>query len=388
MAEVTDKFKILVISSEADLDLVKFDLQLFAAEDEGRTEDPTEKRIREAREKGQVAKSEELPQNAVMIVGVLTVFFMGGWIYDKVARITVYYLDNFGSFTLTEKTMYIEGARVLETLAAVLLPIFLMTIIAALISNIMQVGFQISTHPLNFDLSKIKFNPAEMIKKTLLSKRVGFNLFKSIIKIVIIGLCSYLIILNEFDTVLSTPDISIAASLKDVLFIAFKILIWSLVLLIVMAIPDYLFQKREFIESIKMSKQDIKQEMKETVGDPHVKARLKEMQRQILTRSMIKNVPKADVVVTNPTHFAVALKWDREKNNSAPAVVAKGVDYIALKIREIAKGNDVMIIENRPLAQEMYKRLEVGDIIPADLYSAVVELYRILYENGKLKDAM
>nr|HPM34474.1 EscU/YscU/HrcU family type III secretion system export apparatus switch protein [Spirochaetota bacterium] len=205
---------------------------------------------------------------------------------------------------------------------------------------------------------------------------------------VIIGLCSYLIILNEFDTVLSTPDISIAASLKDVLFIAFKILIWSLVLLIVMAIPDYLFQKREFIESIKMSKQDIKQEMKETVGDPHVKARLKEMQRQILTRSMIKNVPKADVVVTNPTHFAVALKWDREKNNSAPAVVAKGVDYIALKIREIAKGNDVMIIENRPLAQEMYKRLEVGDIIPADLYSAVVELYRILYENGKLKDAM
>ena len=388
MAEVRDKFKIFVISSEADLDLVKFDLQLFAAEDEGRTEDPTEKRIREAREKGQVAKSEELPQNAVMIVGVLTVFFMGGWIYDKVARITVYYLDNFGSFSLTEKTMYIEGARVLETLAAVLLPIFLMTIIAALISNIMQVGFQISTHPLSFDLSKIKFNPAEMIKKTLFSKRVGFNLFKSIIKIVIIGLCSYLIILNEFDTVLSTPDISIAASLRDVLFIAFKILIWSLVLLIVMAIPDYLFQKREFIESIKMSKQDIKQEMKETVGDPHVKARLKEMQRQILTRSMIKNVPKADVVVTNPTHFAVALKWDREKNNSAPAVVAKGVDYIALKIREIAKGNDVMIIENRPLAQEMYKRLEVGDIIPADLYSAVVELYRILYENGKLKDAM
>jgi flagellar biosynthetic protein FlhB len=176
--------------------------------------------------------------------------------------------------------------------------------------------------------------------------------------------------------------------LKDVLFIAFKILIWSLVLLIVMAIPDYLFQKREFIESIKMSKQDIKQEMKETVGDPHVKARLKEMQRQILMCSMIKNVSKADVVVTNPTHFAVALKWDREKNNSAPAVVAKGVDYIALKIREIAKGNDVMIIENRPLAQEMYKRLEVGDIIPADLYSAVVELYRILYENGKLKDAM
>ena len=388
MAEMTEKCLFCVIDSAGDLDLVKFDLQLFAAEDEGRTEDPTEKRIREARDKGQVAKSEELPQNAVMIVGVLTVFFMGKWIYEKLAKITVYYLDNFSRFTLTEKTIYIEGARVLETLAAILLPIFAMTVFAAVVTNVMQVGFQVSTHPIKFDITKIKLNPADMIKKTLLSKRVGFNLAKSVVKVVIIGLCSYLIILNDFDTVLSTPDFSIAASMHDVLFIAFKILVWSLVLLMLMAVPDYFFQKKEFIESLKMSKQDIKQEMKETVGDPHVKARLKEMQRQILTRSMIKNVPKADVVVTNPTHFAVALKWDREKNNSAPAVVAKGVDYIALKIREIAKGNDVMIIENRPLAQEMYKRLEVGDIIPPDLYSAVVELYRILYENGKLRDAM
>lgn len=364
-------------------ELPAFDLQLFSAEDEGRTEDPTEKRIREAREKGQVAKSEEFPQAFVVIVGVLTMFFTGSWIYQRLAKLMVHYLDNFGSFSLTPKTLTIEGARMLETMAAILLPVFVMCMIAAVAANIFQVGFQFTLHPIRFDITKINWNPG----KILFSKRVAFNLLKSILKIAIIGLASYLIISSEFDKVLMTPDISIAASMHEILYIAFKIIMWSLVLMVLLAIPDYMFQRSEHMESLKMSKQDIKQEHKEQMGDPHIKARLKEMQRQMISRNMIRQVPKADVIVTNPTHYAVALQWERDKAD-APAVIAKGTDYVALKIREIARENDVMIIENRPLAREMYARLEVGDLIPEDLFRAVAEVYQILYKEGRLRSVI
>ena len=137
---------------------------------------------------------------------------------------------------------------------------------------------------------------------------------------------------------------------QNILYTGFKIIIWSTVLLMVLAVPDYFFQKSEFMESLKMSKQEMKEELKETMGDPHIRARMREMQREIVMKNMIREVPKADVVVTNPTHYAVALRYDRDTMD-APAVIAKGVDSMALKIREIAKENNVELIENRPLAQ-------------------------------------
>jgi flagellar biosynthetic protein FlhB len=160
-----------------------------------------------------------------------------------------------------------------------------------------------------------------------------------------------------------------------VMMAAFKIIIWSAIVLLVFSIPDYFFQKREFMESLKMTKQEIKEELKETIGDPYVRARLREMQRDNLMRAMIsREVPRADVVVTNPTHFAVALRYDRQ-TMPAPTVIARGVDSIALRIREVAKENEIPIVENRPLAQELYKRLDIGDIIPEDLFYAVSMVY-------------
>lgn len=200
------------------------------------------------------------------------------------------------------------------------------------------------------------------MKKIFFSKQIAANLAKSIVKIICIGFIAYMIIQGDFDEILKSPDISIALALKNVLYTGFKIIIWSSVFLMALSVPDYFFQKSEFVESLKMSKQEMKEELKETMGDPHIRARMREMQREIVMKNMIREVPKADVVVTNPTHYAVALQYDRDTMD-APSVIAKGVDSMALKIREVAKENNVELIENRPLARELYNRLEVGDMI-------------------------
>ena len=365
----------------------RFDLQRFAAEDEGRTEEPTEKKLREAREKGQVAKTQELPQAVVVIFGFLIIFFFASWIYDSIAAMTRHYISSFSRFSLTERSMLLELYKVSMESAKILLPLFIGVSIAAFLGDVVQVGFQVSTHPLKFDPSKIKFDPATMMRKVFFSKQVAMNLFKSMFKVIVIGFVAYLIIASDYDEILKTPDVSIAMALRITGTMALKIILWAAAIILILSIPDYIFQKREFIDSLKMTKQELKEEMNETVGDPYIRARLREMQRENVLKNMIREVPKADVVVTNPTHFAVALKYD---NNimDAPMVIAKGVDSMALRIRQVARDNDVMLVENRPLAQELYRRLEVGDVIPEDLFYAVTLIYAELYRKRGVRRAM
>lgn len=370
-----------------DLAYFQFDLQLFAAEDEGRTEEPTEKKLREARERGQVARTQELPQTVVVIFGILVFFFFSTWIYHNFTKMTYYYLGSFSHFHLTERSLLLELFSVVINSSRILLPFFVAVMAAAILGNVVQVGFQVSTHPLKFDWSKMKFDPATIMKKTFFSKQIAMNLFKSIFKVLSIGLIAYLIIKSDYDIILKTPDLSVSLALSSVAIIALKIILWSSVLILILSIPDYIFQKKEFIESLKMTKEEYREELKETTGDPYIKARLREMQREIVTRSMIKEVPKADVVVTNPTHFAVALKYDN-MTMPAPKVVAKGMDSIALRIRAIAIENGVLIVENRPLAQELYYTLDVEDIIPEELFYAVSLVYAEVYKKKKLKPAI
>lgn len=381
------KLKIKNIFLLFDLMNFRLDLQLFAAEDEGRTEEPTEKKLREARERGQVAKTHELPQSIVVIFGFLVIFFLGSWIYHNFARLTTHYLGSFSRAEMTERSILIEFAIITMFFAKTIMPIFVAVFIAAFLGNIVQVGFQASAHPLKFDWSKMKFDPATIFKKTFFSKQIAMNLFKTLFKVVTIGTIAYLIIKSEYDIILKTPDLSIGLAFKSVSLIAFKIILWTSVVLLVLSIPDYIFQKREFIESLKMTKEELKEELKETVGDPYIRARLKEMQREIAMRNMIKEVPKADVVITNPTHFAVALQYDNLLME-APKIIAKGADSMALKIRQIARDNNIMIVENRPLAQELYFTLDVGDIIPGNLFYAVSLVYAELYKRKNLKAAI
>ena len=213
------------------------------------------------------------------------------------------------------------------------------------------------------------------------------NLFKSLFKVAVIASISFVIIRSDFEKILMMPDLSLVVAAQITLIAALKIILWTTLAMLVLSIPDYIFQKREFIESQKMTKQQVKEEWKESMGDPHMKARLKELQREIAMKNMIKEVPKADVVVTNPTHYAVALKYDRDTMD-APELIAKGVDSMAIKIREIARENDIPLIENRPLAREIYGRLDVGDIIPEDLFRAVAFIYKQLYEMKRYRAAI
>jgi len=350
----------------------RFDLQLFAAEDEGRTEDPTAKKLREAREKGQVAKTQELPQALVVIAGCLVLFLFSSWIWDSMTLITKYYLSSFAGKSITERWFRIEMLKIIFECIKILLPVFIAANIGAIIGEASQVGFQFS--PLRFELSRLKFDPATIMRKIFFSKQVAANLIKSIAKMILIGFVAYLIIRSDLDKILRTPDISIGLAVQTVLFTGFKIILWSMALLLLLSIPDYFFQKSEFIESLKMTKYEVKREMKDDEGDPHMRAKLRDMQRRLVMKNMIREVPKADVVVTNPTHYAVALMFDRFIMD-APTVVAKGVDSMALKIIEVAKENDVEVIENKPLARDLYNQLDIGDIIPEDLLHAVLFVY-------------
>ncbi len=366
----------------SDLGGYCFDLQLFAAEDEGRTEEPTEKKLREAREKGQVAKTQELAQSAVILLSFIVIVFLAAWIYDIFARMTKYYMTSFSTFSLTQSSLLREFLRISIESAMVLGPIFAAAVAAAILGNVIQVGFQFSAHPLRFDPSKLKFDPATVMKRVFFSKQIAMNLLKTIIKVVAIGFVAYLVIVNDYDDIVRTPDVSVAAALTIIAITSLKVILFSAVILLALSIPDYFFQKREFIESLKMTKQELKEEWKETVGDPHVRARLREMQREIVMKNMIREVPKADVVITNPTHYAAALRFD-SLTMEAPQLIAKGTDSMALRIREIAKQNDIFMVENRPLAQELCKRLEVGDFIPPDLFYAVSLVYSELYRQGR-----
>ena len=363
------------------------DLQRFAAEDEGRTEEPTEKKIREAREKGQVAKTQELPQALVVIFAFGVIFMLGTWILGSIMAIMKYYLSSFSHMSITEKSLFRDVLFLSWETGKILMPVFAIACVAAVLGNVVQVGWQVSTHPLKLDWSKIRFDPATMFRKIFFSRQVFMNLVKSLFKVGVIGFVAYLIISGDMDKIMALPDMSTVKAFKTVMMISLKIIMWSSILLLVMAIPDYFFQKQEFMESLKMSKQEMKEELKETMGDPYVRARLREMQRDIAMKNMIRELPKADVVITNPTHFAVALKYDRATMD-APTVIAKGVDSMALRIREIARENNVPMIENRPLAQQLHRDVEVGSTIPGELYYAVSLIYAELYKKKQVSKAI
>lgn len=365
----------------------RFDLQLFAAEDEGRTEEPTEKKIREAREKGQVARTQELPQAIVVLAGFTVIFFLGGWMYNTMAGITKYYLSSFSRLSLSPTFVRLEMLRLTLETAKILMPVFAASFVAAFLGNVIQVGWQMSSHPLNIDFSKIKIDPASMMKKIFISKQVAMNLFKSLFKILVIGIVSYIVIAGDFEEIMRTPDFSVAAAFSVIGMSALKIIIWTSILLLILSVPDYFFQRQELMESLKMKKQEIKEEMKETQGDPHMRGRLREMQRDLSSRNMIREVPKADVIVTNPTHYAVALQYTPGEME-APMVIAKGVDSMALYIRRIAREHNIPVMENRPLAQQMYKSVDVGDIIPEELFRAVTAIYSELYKKKQFRRAI
>lgn len=353
-------------------------LQWFAAEDEGRTEEPTEHKIRKAREEGKVAKSAEFTSSIVLLFPIIAIGLLSSYLWRNMEEMLKYYLNLSTQIDVTTDAQLVLAF--FHYFIRLFAPPALIAFTAALLANILQVGFLFSTKPITPDFNKIVPNFSRFLKKAFFSGEALFNFWKSIMKVVVIGIIAYINIRVEIGTIIKFVNAPYQYSFISIAGIAFRILIEAALAMLLLSLPDYLFQKRQHRESLKMTKQEVKEERKTMEGDPLIRSRMRERMRDLLNQNMLRNVPEADVVVTNPTHFAIGLEWKQERMN-APTVIAKGQDNMAQRIREIARENEVPIIENKPLARALYAEVEIGDEIPERYYEVMAivisEVYRM-----------
>jgi flagellar biosynthetic protein FlhB len=346
------------------------------AEDyQDKTEQPTPKRREEARKKGKVAKSRDLSGALVLLTGLLCLILWGPVLGRKTLEMLHLYLGQIrpGMVGPNQVAPLFVGFGL--TLAGLLTPIFLSLSAAAILGTYAQVGKIYSTEAIAPDLSRLQFLKG-FARFFSLSTLV--ELLKSLAKITIIGVVAYYSVKSEIPTLLPLLDQEVGQLLLHLTGTTFRVSARIIVALLILGAFDYLYQRYEYEKNLKMTKQEVKDEMRQVDGDPKVKARMKSIMRQMATKRMMAAVPEADVVITNPTHYAVALKYD-SATMMAPEVVAKGRGFIALKIIAIAQEAGVPRVENRELARSLYRKVEVGKSIPTSLYRAVAEVLAYIY---------
>jgi len=360
------------------------DLQWFAAEDEGRTEEPSEIKIEKARREGRVAKSQELNSALVMLFAVITLIVLARWMFGQLKLAMEYYFTRCTADQVDNPAFAVTFFYYFIKLT---LPIAIIGTVAGVAGNLIQNrGFLFSTKPIEPQFSKILPRFGQYFRKTLFSFEGGFNIAKSLGKIAVIAAVSWVLIRNDLpDLLIMLQAGNIDASVGRIGRMAAQLLVTASVIFLVISIPDYFVQRRQFIESMKMTKQEVKEEYKEMEGDPDVKNRLQQAQRQLLQQNMPRAVAESDVVITNPTHFAVALKYDPAITEQSPQVTAKGADETAFTIKRIAREHDIPIVENRPLARGLYTDTQVGDIIPDIYMRAIVLVYTEIDYYSKQK---
>jgi flagellar biosynthesis protein FlhB len=343
-------------------------LQWFAAADEGRSEEPTEHKIRKAREEGKVAKSMEMVSALVLLFPVISIGLLASDLLRTFGEMMRFFL-----YKSTDQDVVRDGAMYGASLfyfARLSLPVMAVSMLAAVLGSVAQVGLLFTVKPITPDFSRIVPRIGRFFQRSLFSGEALFNFVKNIVKIAVIGLIAWLNIQAEFPKLAMLMNVSHLQAFGFIAAVAFRILVESAVLLLFLSLFDYMFQRRLHIESLKMSRQEIIEERKQYEGDPLVKNRLRDRMRQLLRRTMIQNVPRADVVVTNPTHFAVALEYKQE-SMEAPMLIAKGLDHIAENIKRVARENEVPVVENKPLARALYADVEIGDFVPVKYWEAV-----------------
>jgi flagellar biosynthesis protein FlhB len=359
-------------------------LQWFAAEDEGRTEEPSEHKIRKAREEGKVARSPEVSSSLVLIAGIAALGLLGESILSKTVQMFTYYFTRAGSESAFNGGLF---SSFMSWLTAIALPVLAVVFVVAILGNIIQVGFFFTVKPITPDFGRIVPRFGRWLQRSFASPEALFNFAKSMLKIAVIAAIAWLNITAALPQLTRLALSAFFAGVSLISRLAFRILLESALAFLVFSAVDYWFQRRQHMESLKMSKQEVKEERKMYEGDPLTRSRLRERMREIMRRTMLTAVPKADVVITNPTHFAVALEYNRALM-SAPTVVAKGADLVAQKIKDVAGENNVPIMENKPLAQALYREVEIGDTIPEKFYEALSIILAEVYKlSGKSAEA-
>ena len=350
-----------------------FDLQRFA-EGGDKTEEPTSKRRADAAKKGQIAKSQELNTAFVLLGGFLVIKIFWDYMYHNVADYSAYvfsHLHETGTSIEDVMRIFIDILQVFITTS---LPVMIGVLILALAVNIYQVGFMINTERLEFKLSNI--NPINGFGR-LFSKRSLVELVKSLFKIIVIGFFLYLYLKDEIPFMPYFIYYDLEHSLAEIADKIFVMAFQVIAVIMVLAAADYAYQRWQTTQDLMMTKQEVKDEYKQMEGDPQIKGKIKQKQRQMAMARMMQEVPKADVIVTNPTHFAVALMY--KKGMVAPQVLAKGQDRVAERIKEVARENRIPIVENKPLARALYAAVDIGGVVPQELYQAVAEVLAYVY---------
>ncbi|WP_379126557.1 flagellar biosynthesis protein FlhB [Paenibacillus sp. sgz500958] len=357
----------------------KLDLQLFAGE---KTEKATSKKRGDARKQGQVPKSAELSSSVVLLSAVLSLSMFGGFIKERLMALYTDIFMNRLSMELTTDNVTTLLSDYGLQIFIILAPLLGITFVLAIVVNVAQVGFLTVTEGLTPKFSKL--NPIKGLKN-IFSIRSLVEMLKSIFKLLVIAYLVYSTIWAQKANFSLLSHMDLEAIFKFAAGMTLSLGTKIGAALIIMAILDYIYQRYEHEKSLRMSKQDIKDEYKQSEGDPLIKGKIKERQRRIAMQRMMQEVPKADVIITNPTHFAVALRYDGSQMD-APEIVAKGQDYVALRIRELAKEHGIMTMENKPLARALFQRAEIGDTVPADLFQAVAEVLAYVYRlKGKTR---
>jgi len=348
---------------------------------DNKSEKPTRRRLQKAREKGQVARSKEVPSAAVLLGGLLVLLFFG----ENILRALEFQMSHFLNFRVpSELTIaYLSGlaGNAGLRIALALMPVLLTVVAFSISANVLQGGLVFSSRSLGFHFDKL--NPKNGLSR-IFSKNGLVELLKSLVLLSAVSIISYQVISQYIPLYPRLVLMDVRKLFHWTAFISYEIFIRVAILLIIIAIADYCFQRYRFMEQLKMTKQEIKEELKETEGDPTTKGRIRRVQREMARKRMMSEVPNADVIITNPTHYAVALSYKMD-SMAAPMVVAKGVGFLALKIRELAQENGIPQVENKPLAQTLYKSVEIGQYIPANLYKAVAEILAYVY---KARNAM
>jgi len=345
----------------------------LAGEEEEKTEDPTQKKLDDAKGQGNVPKSMEVTGAAILVFGSVYLLFFSGYFLADIKKMLLYSYSFIGQEVDTTVLFTVTYTMVMTTLKA-LAPLFILVLLLTFISNFSQFGF--ITVPLKFDLQKL--DPIKGLKGLFKLKKL-LEALKLMAKLVIIVVVMFVILSLTYKIFLSMMDKELPHVIEGMVEITSYFLAAILLIIVIFAIIDFFFTRHYYNESLKMSKQEIKDEFKNMEGDPRIKARIRKIQMQMHMNRMMADVPDADVVITNPTHYAVALKYDSSVN-SAPKVVAKGVDFIALRIKDVARENDIPIIENPALARSLHDQIDVDQEIPGEFYKALAEIFSYVFE--------
>lgn len=361
----------------------------MAIDKESKTEEPTSRRLEDAKKKGDVPRSKEMASSVGLLFTLLFFALFMPYFGSTMVIFMQKYFNNAAEWDVTASTVSSFGSDFFWAFVQLVLPLFLLLIVVAVIVEVVQAGgIKIIAENLRVKWEKF-FILSEIprgLRKILLSAEALFELAKSIVKVIIIGFIAYFSIAGDIPVLLQLPKLPLGEILKKMGLVLLKLTFAVTVFLLVLAVLDFLWQRYRYNQKLKMSKQDIKDEFKQTEGDPLIKSRQRQIQFRWALRRMMAEVPEADVVITNPTHYAVALKYEHKKMQS-PKLVAKGKNLIAERIKQVAREHDVPMVENPPLARAVYDAIDIGEFIPRELFKPIAEILAYIYKlKGKKVD--